>query len=550
MLPLPPDLPNWYTVNADKPDDEKGWTPETKDIPKIRNTWNGKAQPPSRRTPDVQLNHLQIISPIQVGGGSFTEGGILPAQLGGVPCIPGSSLRGTFLHWLREHRERLQFSEEERQFWQKLVAEDWQNWQPRKVRFESVPLKNLQPYPLNAQQEWQIFGTEENEGSDIPKPARLKPVTKKQKARQQEKDSRKLGIQWQAAPRLPSQRGTENVSVQAFFKNSLNPQEQEWFERRLGQVLQQQGVGRGTASGFGRMAKEIPTGTWQIELKGMKPCSMPHQPRHNRQGEYRWSPQVLRACLRGYFTRLALSLMSKEKALALTNAIFGGASCRGGLTLTSYLAEIESPTGTARGYANIPATVAGETWHIQVDCNEEYRELVGLLLGLASQVGGLGPGWRRPPHSFKKATRQSHVWLYRGSEFAVTPANGEQLEDLIARLQNKIRQLAKLPAHSPTRPVPGGLMSIWEGKEKGKWWTIVHGVCSTSQGRDNKPVNKALEKPKPKRPCWCGDSEKRPSGYSVREYEDCCYITVFDRAVEKTLRQKGFREIWSERRVS
>ena len=37
------------------------------------------------------LKSLQVRTPIQVGGGSLPEGGILPAQIGGVPVIPGSS---------------------------------------------------------------------------------------------------------------------------------------------------------------------------------------------------------------------------------------------------------------------------------------------------------------------------------------------------------------------------------------------------------------------------------------------------------------------------
>jgi len=150
MSLLPTTLPKWYQTDEEG---EKGWTPKTSDIVRtpenreITDAWSGTYEPSAPNNYTVKINRLKVLSPIQVGGGSFPEGGVLPAQVNGVPCIPGSSTRGAFLSWLRSRFET--FSEEEQQFWLSLISEDHQSWQPRKIRFETILLKKLiKPYPL------------------------------------------------------------------------------------------------------------------------------------------------------------------------------------------------------------------------------------------------------------------------------------------------------------------------------------------------------------------------------------------------------------------
>lgn len=504
MLPLPTSLPDWYTVEEGK---ERGWTPQTTDIvegngnPEVINAWNGTYYPQNSNDSTVRINRLQVISPIQVGGGSLPEGGTLPAQVGGVPYIPGSSVRGAFLSYIKAIWQDL--SSPEQAFWSSLLAPDCQSWLPRKVRFESILLKNIKPFPLHAQQDWQVFDQKSN----------------------------KLGIQWQVSPKPPNP-NPDKFCLQVLLKDPPSGEQKKWLETRLKQMLEQQGIGRGTASGFGRLAEVFPSGTWEIQLTGMKPCVQQQVKKERRviqSGKYRWSPQVLRANLRGYFTRLALLLLSRDNALKLTNKIFGGLGCPAKLTLTSYLVQIQKPQPgdvPRDSYTNIPAQEVHQTWVIRVNCHSEFQAFIGLLLDLASRLGGLGAGWRRPPHVLERFNG------FRGSQFTVTPDNPEvSLTELINRLQEMIRQLAEtynLRLLSSPGKVAGSLVSIWQGKSD-QWWDIVHGVCSTSA------------KPRPE---WCGNSENRPSGYAVRQYEDRCLITVFDQAVEATLEKSRFQKVW------
>ncbi len=164
-LALPTEMPDWYRVKPIGDETEeykyKGWTPETGDIVEksnnyeVVNAWNGSCSPQPAKLHTVKLSGLKVISPIQVGGDSFFEGGTLPAQVNGVPWIPGSSVKGALLSWLRKQWSSL--DQQQQGFWSRLMSPDRQAWLPRKIRFESVLLKNLKPFPLNPQQEWQIF---------------------------------------------------------------------------------------------------------------------------------------------------------------------------------------------------------------------------------------------------------------------------------------------------------------------------------------------------------------------------------------------------------
>lgn len=505
-LSLPEELPQWYTVDPEK---QKGWTPKTSDIinkpenKEITNAWNGIIYPPSGQKPTVKIDGIKVMSPIQVGGGNFPEGGILPAQIGGVPYIPGSSIKGAFLHYLRINWTSI--SDDEKAFWLTLTSDNLESWQPRKIRFESILLKNLKPYPLNPQQPKQVFNEADN----------------------------KLGIQWQVSPKPPSP-SADKFALQVYLKNTPTSQEKKYLETRLKELLEIQGIGKGTASGFGRLASFYPTNyQWEIRLIGMKPCVQQHDNKKNQQGEYRWTPQVLRGHLRSYFTRLALNILNKDNALLLTERIFGGLGCQAALTLTSFLRQVERGNG-GDGYTNIPAKDAHETWIIQVNCNSQFYDLINLLLELSSRLGGLGAGWRRPPHKLER------FGGYRGSQFTVSCTQTQAslsnftIDNLINHLEAIIEQLAKkyhLPILTKSPSINGRIISIWQG-EKEQWRDIVHGVCRTN----------TTENPNPKRPYWCG-STNSASYYAVREHEDYCLITVFNRDVETTLETLNFSKI-------
>ncbi|CBN56407.1 conserved hypothetical protein [Kamptonema sp. PCC 6506] len=557
---LPTELPNWYKVQGIG-NEEKGWVPKTEDIvegsqrekKEVTEAWKGTNDLKASNSYTLRIDDLQVISPLQIGGGSFPEGHILPARIAGIPCIPGSTLRGALLSWiekiLKVSPENLSPEErEERKFWESLI-DGRGGWQPRKIRFENISLKDsIQPFPLNPQQEWQLFYDENSR--------------------------KKLGVQWQVSPQFPppSQnraivttsskalaRGTDpsnstsnSICIQVELKDN-SPKGKHWLKQRIKEMLKEQGIGRGTASGFGRLATSIPEeGTWTIHLTGMKPCIQQHKTENSQvtqEGKYRWTPQVLRACLRGYFTRIALLVLSDSDARKLTDKIFGATNCLGQLHLTSYLSKIIA--GNPRSYRNIKAGVADETWEIVVDAawrnpakyeNVEVEELVRTLLELASYLGGLGPGWRRPPHTFRGN-------IYRGSQFTVTPSkynkpltyeNSEvRIGKSIQCIYNLIRELARtesMTPHEKPRPKPGSIYSIWRGEVE-QWRDIVHQVCSTSANP---------------RPDWCGSSKTHPSGYAVRKHQNFSLISVFDKEMitvsnsgeETELQKNGYEKIW------
>ena len=513
-MSLPTELPKWYTVPEHE---DKGWTPQTSDIIQapsqpqnkvIREAWYAKNNPTYTPEPAKKPTlQLQILTPIQVGGGSLPEGMILPAQIGGYPCIPGSSLKGALLSWVKSIWSEIKPPEQD--FWKTLIQDDRSGWRPRAIRFESIPLKNLEPYPLNAQQSWQVF---------------LEP-------------NKALSIQWQACPQDPPSTNPEKIGLQVIPGHPLQSQEKMWLNDRLRQALEQQGVGRGKNSGFGRLAETIPNEFWKLELTGMKPGIQTRDSKKNQEGKYRWSPQVLRANLRSWFLRLALSQLSKTDAEKLTDRIFGGFGSPAQLKLVSYrvytgkVVQTKTQSQGKQGgnsYANVPRSIVDETWTIRVKCNEDFKPLVGQLLELAQRLGGLGPGWRRPPHVLTRFNG------FRGSELTTTTDyNDRSLTDLFQTLTESIQYRAnqhRLTLRPPQNLPTGAIHGIWKSENPDQWEDIVHGVCATNAN---------------KRPPWCG-STNRPSSYAVREHSDHCLITTFEAGVGQTLQQHGFTKIWPQ----
>jgi hypothetical protein len=510
MALLPTTQPRWYRVNYAEAnrDLDKGWMPQTTDIVRKRenndvvdawkvdphNSHLVPSPPASVSSGTVRISNVKILTPLQVGGGSFPEGGVLPAQMGGIPCIPGSSLRGAFLSYILDRLPEM--PEAEKTFWQSLIGSDRTGWQPRAIRFEILWLRTIQPFPLNPQQYWQVFGEPNN----------------------------KLGIQWQVSPTAANEKALE---VRVTLKEAPSQVESQYVQQRMQDMLRDRGIGRGTATGFGRLGNRTPDKQWEIRLTGMKPCIQPHIVRGGQveqQGAYRWSPQVLRAHLRSYFTRIALAYLTREEATELTNMIFGGLGCRASLRLSSFLKQQGRGLNVpGQDYTNIPARKAHEVWNVQVCCNHEFVELVDGLLNLSSRLGGLGPGWRRPPHQLQRFNG------FRGSEFSLDPCwQDTSIEQVVQRTYTIVRDLAtQYGFHPSIQPVAvnGGIISIWQGNRE-QWNDIVHDVCSSQNAN---------------RPSWCGRTNERPSGYTVKQESDCCWIAVFDREVEATLREKGFQ---------
>ncbi|VEP14885.1 conserved hypothetical protein [Hyella patelloides LEGE 07179] len=594
---LPDKLPDWYGLEEPKTNNQsasqgdiakskkpilkqkqpdKGWSPQTTHIKNITETWWGKDIPPANQTPStIELDNLSILSPLQIGGGALPEGHNLPAQISGVSCIPGSSLRGSFLRWIvslcqeyersiiiltwykcfpqlvinnpslsskiailvkkleRNNLEEASLSEEEYLFWDSYLFRQDRSigWKPKAIRFETTYLKNLTAFPLHPQQDWQVFGKKDN----------------------------KLAVMWQfpaiAPQNTPKNSTTKNKAIERFsknknsddnpisplkitFHNSLASNQKEFVSKQLRMMLLYQGLGKGLASGFGRIGNKnkIPPGKWKIKLKGMKPAI-------ENKKDYRWSPQVLRACLRGHFIRLALTMLNRDDAIALTNTIFGSSDKLGQLSLTSYLVEIKNraTSNSKKLYSNIPKNIVDEIWIINVDCNREFHFLIDNLLSFTSQIGGLGRGWRRPRHHVEREKEGKDgqlipFSLYFGSSFEVNSSSIEQEEiALIHNLQSQIKQLAifyqittEFPQKTLDDNLNGAIISLWKSKQNIKQHyrnELIHCICSTNKRRRNNQ----------ERPDWCGDNESRPSGYAISDRGHYNLVSVFDSEMHKLL---------------
>jgi hypothetical protein len=82
---------------------------------------------------------------------------------------------------------------EERGFWESLTADDRRSWQPCKIRFETIQLKDLLPFPLHPQQCWQLF----------------------------DQKSKKLAVQWQVSPKPPNS-NADKFCLQVLSRLYLN----------------------------------------------------------------------------------------------------------------------------------------------------------------------------------------------------------------------------------------------------------------------------------------------------------------------------------------
>ncbi len=177
------------------------------------------------------------------------------------------------------------------------------------------------------------------------------------------------------------------------------------------ETLEQQGIGRGKNSGFGRLVERQTNWDWEIKVTGAKPGIQAKNRNENIEGRYRWTPQVLRANVRGWFMRLALRAMSTKDADQLTQKIFGGFGSAAELKLVSYRAYYREVAGgriNNEQYANIPQNIVRETWLIRAKSSDNHRETIEKLLEISQRLGGIGPGWRRPPHELRGGQ------LYRG----------------------------------------------------------------------------------------------------------------------------------------
>ncbi|WLT40394.1 hypothetical protein NON20_24235 (plasmid) [Synechocystis sp. B12] len=83
---------------------------------------------------------------------------------------------------------------------------DRKGWQPRAIRFEIIWLNSVTPFPLNAQQDWQLFDNPEN---------------------------RKLGVQWQLNPKKAIRQPSDSLTLQVDISKIISEQQKNGYKIAL-----------------------------------------------------------------------------------------------------------------------------------------------------------------------------------------------------------------------------------------------------------------------------------------------------------------------------
>lgn len=214
------------------------------------------------------------------------------------------------------------------------------------------------------------------------------------------------------------------------------------------------GIGGRTAAGYGlpAMTKVLDQNSLRnvflsLGLLGQCPASklLDHTT------EFR--PTIFRGSIRSMALRLFGGLTHEKRAEAAVKELFGGFGERQsilGLLTCDFLHDID-PTFEMRGDTYACRCQGKLIWRLATSANDIpqeriklLRELLTYLHALVLSLGGIGPGWRRPDHSFfLKSYATRHIgchWQWeRPQDFAsFVPVDAQALKDLI----NNARQCA------------------------------------------------------------------------------------------------------------
>ncbi len=161
----------------------------------------------------------------------------------------------------------------------------------------------------------------------------------------------------------------------------------EWLENAL-----KSGIGSRVSSGYGRalgQSSAFPNSknySFELWTQGMYGSEPPSKQNH-WQGKTEFRPTAIRGILRYWFRAIALSLYEPSVCQALEDTIFGKLSQQGKVSIS----VVYNPSTRKDPYLY--------TGRICLEAAEEkYLDLLDKLLILASHLGGVGRGSRRPLH--------------------------------------------------------------------------------------------------------------------------------------------------------
>jgi len=210
----------------------------------------------------------------------------------------------------------------------------------------------------------------------------------------------------------------------------------EWLENAL-----KSGIGSRVSSGYGRALGEIPHSqydqsySFELWTQGMYGSHPPS--RENRyQGTPEFRPTALRGVLRYWFRAVALGLYDIQPCQNLEETLFGKLGQQGKISVNTKV----NPPNKIDPYFY--------TGKIYVEATEtQFLNLVEKLLILASHLGGIGRGCRRPLHLLNDRMRGCH-WEVMGTNLPLA-YNADQWQKFFEELKQAF-QVVQAPIGSYT----------------------------------------------------------------------------------------------------
>lgn len=340
---------------------------------------------------------------VRVGGTRGFRELLLPVfhPVFGIPYIPGSSLKGAARAWARQSSDAKQIEE-------LLGTLENNTAKAAKVEFlDAFPTKHCLSVDV-ATPQWHW---ENKQVAYQPIPHPLLSM---------EKPELLIGLR-------PTSRGNNDDVIKV----------KDWLEN----ALKSGGIGCRVSSGYGRALGQEPffphNQSYNFELwtQGMYGSEPPTK--ENRwQGDAEFRPTAMRGILRYWFRAVALGLYDTDTCQTLEETLFGKLGQQGKISIST----IVNPSSKQNPYL-----YAGR---IYLEAKEQkYLDLISKLLVLASHLGGVGRGSRRPLHLLNGRMRGCH-WFVDGQNLPLE-YDTQKWETFFTQLKT-VFQAVKTPIGSHT----------------------------------------------------------------------------------------------------
>jgi CRISPR-associated protein Cmr6 len=345
---------------------------------------------------------------LRVGGTRGFRELLLPVfhPVFGVPYIPPSSLKGAARAWARKN-------DDAGEVFRLLGMLQGKEAKAAKVEFlDAFPTKPCLSVDV-ATPQWS-WG--DNKVSYKPEPHPLLSM---------EQPNFLIGLR-------PTARGTADDVRQV----------KEWLENAL-----KTGIGSRVSSGYGRalgQASSLPHSQnynfelWTQGMYGVEPPSKDN----GYQGVAEFRPTAVRGILRYWFRAVALGFYDAESCQELEDEIFGNLSKPGKVA-----------TGTIVNPSNKTNPFLYEGKICLEAAENKYLNLLEKLLILASHLGGVGRGSRRPLHLLNGRMRGCH-WVVNGEGLPLEGdrQNWQQFFDSLRLAFNAVKSPVGSHTSSPGQP--------------------------------------------------------------------------------------------------